>query len=554
MRSKPIAYNVPPVSEERGKPRKPACKPCGGPRAFTGMMKRCAKSWLPYSIWLLLLGAPPARLNAAEKMDAAVTSPGTVRKLAGISGEMERLSADVAPKVVQIATQGLKVAGTGEEQPAGVLVAEHGSGSGFLVSSDGYLFTNAHVIANATRIRVMVQPVMLQPAMAQSVNSGAQPGSMIEYPATLVGVDADNDLALLKIAVKGVPFFDLSRDATPRQGQFALAYGSPMGLSQSATLGLVSAVDRQINPDDPRVYIQTDASMNPGNSGGPLVDLEGGLLGINTMILTQSGGSEGLGFAVPLEVIQHAYAGLREKRTVTRPLLGIQPRSLTADLVDGLGLKVHQGVLVEDVAPYGAGALAGMLPGDVLLSLNAQPIHTLRDLFRTESALSAGTPVEVVVMRRENLHLLRLTPEAPPEAAPALSPGSVSEKDNLVFRLGFYGATLTPAVASSLGRLRDARGVLVLALAGSGLAGQNAIEPGDVVHEVNRRVVDGVESLRMALAAIPDGAAMVLQIERGGLRSYLALSGMAGSERLPRKASGPGGTEGVKPANGSLQF
>ena len=121
-----------------------------------------------------------------------------------------------------------------------------------------------------------------------------------EYPATVIGTDADNDLALLKIDVQAAPFFDLNRDATPRQGQLVLAYGSPMGLAQSASLGLVSAIDRQLNPEDPRIYIQTDASMNPGNSGGPLVDLDGKLLGVNTMILSQSGGSEGLGFAVPL--------------------------------------------------------------------------------------------------------------------------------------------------------------------------------------------------------------------------------------------------------------
>src|ERR1019366_8929800 len=199
--------------------------------------------------------------------------------------------------------------------------------------ADGYLITNAHVVANATRIRVALQT---PPASADSPR---------EYPASVVGVDTDNDLALLKVAAKDVPFFDLARSVTPRQGQLVLAYGSPMGLAQSASLGLISAVDRQLNPDDPRTYIQTDASMNPGNSGGPLVDLEGNLLGINTMILSQSGGSEGLGFSVPVDVVRHSYAALREGGTVGRPRLGIQPRALTADLIAGLGLQVRQGVL-----------------------------------------------------------------------------------------------------------------------------------------------------------------------------------------------------------------
>ena len=264
-------------------------------------------------------------------------NPNTARELERIGGDTERVSAAVAPKVVQIATQSLKVAEDGDEQPAGVLVAERGRGSGFFVAPDGYILTNAHVIGNAARIRVLV------PATRRRTPR--------EYPATVVGTDADNDLALLKIDVQRVPFFDLNRDATPRQGQLVLAYGSPMGLAQSASLGLVSALDRQLNSEDPRTYIQTDASMNPGNSGGPLVDLDGKLLGVNTMILSQSGGSEGLGFAVPLEVIRHSYATLRTGKSVVRPLLGIQPRSLTADLIAGLGLKVRQGVLVEDVEP-----------------------------------------------------------------------------------------------------------------------------------------------------------------------------------------------------------
>ena len=460
-----------------------------------------------------MLGLPAAWLNAAEKTG--------VQDLARVSGALEKLSADVGPKVVQIVTQGVKVTGRGEDQPAGVLVAERGCGSGFFVSPDGYLFTNAHVVENATRIKILIQAV-----------NGASP---IEYPATLVGEDADNDLALLKIAVQRVPFFPLSHPVSARQGQLVLAYGSPMGLAQSATFGMVSAVDRQLGADDPRGYIQTDASINPGNSGGPLVDLDGSLLGITTMILSQSGGSEGVALAVPSDIIEHAYASIRETGKAARPRLGIQPRSLTADLIAGLGLRVHQGVLVEDVAPYGTGAKAGLLPGDVLVSLNTEPIHNMRDLYRAELELSAGTPVEVAVMRQENLRLLRITPVSARETLPAIPPG-VTEKENLVFRLGLYGATLTPALISSLGGLRDADGVLVLALAGSGLSGQTAIAPGDVVHQVNGRAVDGVESLRKALESIDEGAPLVVQIERGGVLAYVTPGGIAGPEHQPKKA------------------
>ena len=225
----------------------------------------------------------------------AATPVNTARELERIGASTERVSAEVAPKVVQILTQSVKVAGAGDEQPNGVLISERGRGSGFFVTVDGYVLTNAHVVANATRIRVLTQ-------------------GGTEFAATIAGIDGDNDLALLKTEARDMAYFDLSQDAmshdgmshqvSPRQGQLVLAFGSPMGLAQSASLGLVSALERQLSPDDPRAYIQTDASMNPGNSGGPLVDLEGKLLGVNTMILSQSGGSEGLGFAIPLEVVR----------------------------------------------------------------------------------------------------------------------------------------------------------------------------------------------------------------------------------------------------------
>ncbi len=479
-------------------------------------MKHAYKSWLHGSLGLLLLGAPAF---------AAEVLPASVRELGRTGSELEQLSAAVGPKVVQITTQSLKVADGGDDEPTGVLVAERGRGSGFFVASDGYLLTNAHVVSNATRIRVLVP----------AAGSGASPR---EYPASVVGVDADNDLALLKVEIQDVPFFDLTLDATARQGELVLAYGSPMGLAQSASLGMVSAADRQLSPDDPRTYIQTDASMNPGNSGGPLVNLEGRLLGINTMILSQSGGSEGLGFAVPLDVIRHSYAGIRGGGAVSRPLLGIQPRSLTADLIAGLGLKVRQGVLVDDVDPYGPASAAGLLPGDVLVSLGAEPIRTLRDLYHAEYALSAGTPVEVAVMRGADARLLKITPDSPRKTQPALSAGSVTEKDNLVFRLGMYGATLTPALASTLGGLRNGSGVLVLALAGVGVAGQNALEPADVIHAVNGAPVDGVETLRRTLEGIADGAPTVLQVERAGVLSYVIPgAGSSAGERLKKTSS-----------------
>ncbi len=492
-------------------------------------MRHVNKLWSQGGLGLLVL-------TAAMGANAA-----SVRDLERVGVETERVSAAVGPKVVQITTQSLKVAGSGDQQPAGVLVAERGRGSGFFVTSDGYVLTNAHVVDNTARIRVLVQ----MPGGADSAR---------EYSASVVGIDDDNDLALLKVEVQGVPYFDLTRDATPRQGQLVMAYGSPMGLAQSASLGMVSAVDRQLDPDDPRAYIQTDASINPGNSGGPLVDLEGKLLGINTMILSQSGGSEGLGFAVPLDVIRHSNARLHSGGTIARPRLGIQPRSLTAELIAGLGLQTRQGVLVEDVDPYGPAAAAGLRPGDVLLSLGAEPVHSIRDLYRAEYALSAGTPADLAVMRGADARLLRITPGAARNTQAAVSAGNVTEKENLVFRLGLYGATLTPALASTLGGLRGGSGVLVLALAGVGLTGQSAIEPGDVLHSVNGAPVDGVEALRTALETVPDSGPIVLQIERTDMLSYVTPGTMSGPEPRIKKTSSAIRTDRGKTAVGTLQY
>lgn len=470
---------------------------------------------------LILTVSGEQRLTSSDRAAAAM------HNLQSMSSEMERLSIAVAPKVVQIATQGLKITGNGEEQPAGMLVAVHGRGSGFFVSSDGYLLTNAHVVSNASRITVLVQPGAASPDADRAR----------EYIARVAGVDGDNDLALLKIDAEGLPFFDLASGRSPRQGQLVLAYGNPMGLSQSATLGLVSAVERQLNPDDPRVYIQTDAPLNPGNSGGPLVDLDGHLLGVNTMILSQSGGSEGIGFAVPLEVARHSFSMLREKGTMARPLLGIQPRSLTPQLIAGLQLKATRGVLVEDVAPGGPGAEAGLQAGDVISSLADQPIRNIRDLYRVEYQLAPDRALELTVQRGAEPRTLRITPAAP-RGAPAPAPAAnITEKDNLVFRLGMYGATLTAALAASLDFVRDPSGVLVIARGGQGLSGQSPLQPGDIIHAVNGAAVDGVENLRRKLDSISDGTPIVLQVERAGMLSYMALAEPAYPEALPKVSS-----------------
>ena len=446
----------------------------------------------------------------------AATPVTAARELERIGAGTERVSAAVAPKVVQILTQSTKVAGSGDEQPNGVLISERGRGSGFFVSNDGYVLTNAHVVANAARIRVLTQDAK-------------------EYVATVAGLDADNDLALLKVDAKDSAYFDLTPNPATRQGQLVLAYGSPMGLAQSASLGLVSAVERQLSADDPRAYIQTDASMNPGNSGGPLVDLEGHLLGVNTMILSQSGGSEGLGFAIPLDVARRSYTALRAHGSVPRAQLGLQPRSLTPELIAGLDLKVRKGVLVEDVDPSGPAGKAGVIPGDVVVGLGAATIRTLRDLYAAEYDLPAGQSADIAVMRGADMRLLQMAPQLAAKAQPALSAG-VTEKENLVLRLGVYATTLTPTLAATMGGIRGGPGALVLALTGMS-AGQNSPEPGDVIHAINGAAIESVDELRTALSSLEEGAPVVLQLERAGVLSYFTPGALPAAAQVKRTSS-----------------
>jgi serine protease Do len=465
---------------------------------------------------LLLIAA------ASGAQQPSSTAGGARHNLQVMSGEMERLSSAVAPKVVQIATQGLAISGN-DKQPAGVLVTEHGKGSGFFVSADGYLLTNAHVIANAVRITVTVQ-----------ASTGSADGERTrDYTARVAGVDGDNDLALLKIDAQSLPFFDLAQGARPRQGQLVLAYGNPFGLSQSATLGLVSAVERQLDPDDPRAFIQTDAPLNPGNSGGPLVDLDGHLLGVNTMILSSSGGSEGIGFAIPLDVARRSCLALRDKGAIERPMLGVQPRSLTPALIAGLHLATREGVLVEDVAPDGPGARAGLQAGDVISNLAGKPIRNIRELFRLEYELPPDQAMNVTVIRGGQANTLHITPSAPPNVRAAFPFPNTNAKDNMVFHLGVYATTMTPALASTLTVVRSLSGVLVIARAGEGMSGQNPLQPGDIIHAVNGADVDSLMALREKLDGISDGAPVVLQVERQGVLSYMTPIGSDDAKTVP---------------------
>jgi serine protease Do len=301
-----------------------------------------------------------AGLFAAQ--DASVAS------LEGFSETVERLVHQSSPAVVQIVADGF---GTRDDETSGhtsTVSRQKGIGTGVVLSADGDVITNAHVVSGARRVRVR--------AGARSID------------AQVVGIDRDTDLALLRVPGTEWPHLRLADSSMARQGQIVIALGSPRGLENSVSMGVISSAARQISPDAAIAFIQTDAPINPGNSGGPLISPRGEVVGINTFIITESGGSEGLGFAIPSNLVRDVYAQLKKYGRVRRGELGVVIRSVTPALVKALGLTRDQGILIQDVVPGKAAAEAGLKADDIVTRVEGRPVRNIRqfsnNLFRSE--------------------------------------------------------------------------------------------------------------------------------------------------------------------------
>ena len=268
-----------------------------------------------------------------------------------LSASLQALSERVSPAVVQIFTTGFAPVQDVVGASTGLVSTQRSGGSGVLVDPDGYIVTNAHVVEGTRRIQVLLAVPPDESAQWRSI---LRPRGK-RVPAEIVGIDQETDLAVLKVEQKGLPSLELGDSDRVRQGQLVLAFGSPLGLENSVSLGVVSSVARQLRSEDPMIYIQTDATINPGNSGGPLVDTEGRVVGINTLIVSQSGGSEGIGFAAPSNIVQHVYSQIRKSGRVRRGHLGVATQTVTPTLAAGLGLPQNWGVVVKDVLPFGPG-------------------------------------------------------------------------------------------------------------------------------------------------------------------------------------------------------
>ncbi len=432
--------------------------------------------------------------------------------LSRLSSSFQYLARRVSPSVVQIVTRGYEPV-KGED--SGTVATARGTGSGIILDSDGYIVTNGHVVEGAQRVQVL----LAEESGDNEEGALARPrGRMI--PATVVGIDTDTDLAVIKVDMKELPFLELADSSKLRQGQVVLACGSPLGLENTVSMGVISSVSRQIKPEDTMVYIQTDAPINPGNSGGALVDTDGKVVGINTFILTQSGGSEGLGFAIPSNVVRNIYKQLRKDGHAHRGFIGVMPRTITPTLAEGLRLPKDWGVILEDVAPDTPAAEAGLQPGDLVLSFNGRPVADARRFEISIFQRSIGDTVNLEILRGSEKIEAKVTVAERPND-PNRFADLVTRESNLVPQLGILVLNLSEQVSAMLPPLRKPAGVLVAARVAEAPGLGEDFSTGDLISEINGTPILNADGLRSALDKIHSGDPVVAQIQRQGRLTFV---------------------------------
>ena len=376
-----------------------------------------------------------------------------------------------------------------------------GFGSGFIISEDGYVITNAHVVDNAADIRVGLE-------------------NRQEYEAELVGADAASDIALLKIeADENLPVVTIGDSDELAVGEWVLAIGSPFGFEHTATQGIVSALARSL-PDDTYVpFIQTDVAVNPGNSGGPLFDTDGRVVGVNSQIYSRSGGYQGLSFAIPINVAMSIADQLKDKGFATRGWLGVTIQGVSQALAESFGLQRPEGALVAQVSKGSPASKAGIESGDIILSLDGRPVPTSNALPPLVGAVVPGETVEVEVLRDGERRTLDVTIEALDEGERVASAADPSEDESS--RLGVVVAEVPEEEREALG---IENGVLVSEIDPDGPAADAGILAGDVIVSLNRKKIESVYELEKLVEDAPLGEAMPVLVQRDSAPMFLALT------------------------------
>ncbi len=441
------------------------------------------------------------------------------RHLDNLGNELRALTAQVSPAVVQIYTSSFGQLTPQAPQGSAVFGQQQATGSGVILSEDGYIVTNNHVVNGAKRVLVRLSPETMGVPQGQSILSTG--GDLVG--AQVIGVDHEADLAVLKINKTGLPFLELTTSDDLFQGQMVFAVGSPLGLANSVSFGVVSTVARQLERDAPMVYIQTDVAVNPGNSGGPLINTEGKVVGINTLIMSQSGGSEGLSFSVPSNIVKAVYDRIRTFGRVRRGVIHVLPQTLNPLIAKPLGYEEQWGVILGDVHPEGSADKAGLKIGDIVLSLDGKKMENARQFIVDVYLREIGSKVKVEVKRGSQT----LTKEV--EVFERHEPNyhffdRITTERNLISRLGVLGLDLDKEAEQMLGTSpRRHEGVIVAALAANVSLLGEAFLPGDIIYALNGQPVKGMRSLKNLVRDLDYGSGNVVQVERGGQLRYLIM-------------------------------
>ena len=464
------------------------------------------------SLLVSVVAAVPA---GAQK--APVPTPDS---LARMNDSIDVLTRKVWPSVVQIlvSSYGAREEPEGRGGASGVVFGRQRSvGSGFVIDPDGYIMTNAHVVSGAQRVQIALPADNADGTLGTALSS-----RMKLVPARIVGITTELDLALLKVeGVKLAPL-PLATYSQVRQGETVFAFGSPMGMRNSLTHGLVSAVARQVDPDSPLIYVQTDAPINPGNSGGPLVNIRGEVVGVNTFIVSQSGGNEGLGFAIPSATTRTVFKQLKEHGLIRRQEIGVSLQTISPVMASSLKLPKDYGVIVSDVWPGGPAEGAGVQIGDILVSVDGQPADNLPTVIYNFRLRDSSDKVQLVVLRGTTQQTLSVQPIEMRAELDAVSAMADPER-NLVPEIGILGVEIDARIAAAASGLRAPYGVIVAARA-SGALVDVPLQANDVIRSVNDRKVATLAQLREVLRALPPGAPVTLQVQREGRLTYVSFT------------------------------
>lgn len=433
--------------------------------------------------------------------------------LRDLSREYQALAERVDPSVVQIVTTGYAASSDGVL----LLHAKRSSGSGVLVDPAGFIVTNAHVVGEVRRVHVLLPQVTDE---QRRPGSRLKPGGKL-VPAEVIGFDRETDIAVLKVAGESHPFLRLADSESLRQGQLVFAFGSPYGLENSVTMGVISSVARQVRSEDPMEYIQTDASINPGNSGGPLVDADGAVAGINTFIVSRSGGHEGVGFAAPSNVVRMVYEQIRQHGRVRRGQIGILPQTITPGLAQALRLPTDWGVLIADVTPSGSADIAGLRVNDIVLRADGKVLENARQL-GVSIYQGVGKELKLEIQRGETALTLQVAVlERPKDPDRILS--LVRGEENSVPQLGILAVDLDERVTPLLPSLRKLSGAVVGGIVVRASGQEDTLHAGDVIYSMNGVPVRGLAELKAAASKLSHGQSVALYIERFGQLQYLVL-------------------------------